>query len=139
MSKQQEAQRLLVPEKAVFLVTIGEDGRPDTRAMAVVETEGLKTIWMMTGKSSDKYRQLLKNPNCMLYATEMEDDANYLELRLWGRMELLDDAASRARAWRDQYLHYFPAGQGDPGLVVLKFTADTGVLQTLGGKEKVSF
>ena len=139
MSKEQEAQRLLGPEKATFLVTTGEDGRPDVRAMAVVEAEGLKTIWMMTGKCSDKYRQLSKNPACLIYATELADTADYLELRLWGTMELLDDAASRARAWRDDYACYFPEGQADPNLCVLKFTADSGMLQTRAGKEKISF
>ncbi len=131
------SKRLLEPGKPVFLVTIGEDGQPNVRAMATVNVEGL-CIWMLTGKSSDKYRELLRRPESMLYATDLEDGAGYLELRLWGRMELLDDAASRAQAWRDEYRCYFPGGQDDPNLGVLKFTADSGVLQTQAGKEKLT-
>lgn len=138
MTKQQDALRLLTPDKPTFLVTTGEDGRPDVRAMAVIETEGLKTIWMMSGKSSDKYKQLAKNPACLIYATDMDDTEGYMELRLWGKMELLDDAASLDRAWRDEYAVYFPEGKKDPNVVVLKFTADSGMLQTLSGKEKLS-
>lgn len=138
MSKQKEAERLLESGKAIFLVTTGEDGRPDARAMAPVEAEGLKTIWMMTGKCSDKFRQLSKQADCMIYATDPDDTQNYLELRLWGRMELLDDQASRARAWRDEYTCYFQEGKDDPNLCVLKFTADSGTLQSQSGKEKLA-
>ena len=134
----EQAIRLLEPGKPVFLVTIGEDGRPDARAMATVKVETCKTVWMLTGKNSDKYRELLRRPESMLYATDLEDGAGYLELRLWGRMELLDDAASRAQAWRDEYCCYFPGGQDDPNLCVLKFTAESGVLQTMAGKKKLT-
>lgn len=138
MSRQDEAKRLLTPEKPVFLITLGENSRMDARAMAVAGTEGLKTVWMMTGKSSDKYRQLSKNQNCLLYVTDLEDDQDYLELRLWGRMELLDDPETRARFWRDDYSCYFPEGQNDPNLVVLKFVTESGILQTQNGKEKLN-
>lgn len=138
MSRQDEAQRLLGPEKAAFLITIDENGRPDARAMAVAAAEGLKTLWMMTCKLSDKYRQLSKNPQCMIYATEMEDDVNYLELRLWGRMEFSDEAEIKNRLWRDDYLPYFPGGKDDPNLGLLKFTTEAGSLQTPTGKEKLS-
>lgn len=138
MNTQQEAGRLLAPMKTVILITTGEDGRPDARAMAVVLAEGLKTVWMATGKCSDKYRQLKRNPEALLYATDQEDTEKYLELRLWGRVELRDDAEFRARAWRDEYLQYFPGGKDDPNLAVLKFTATSGVLQTQMGKEKLA-
>ena len=138
MNKQEEAQKLLGPEKAIFLITIGEDGRQDARAMAAVKAEGLKTIWMMTCKLSEKYRQLSKNPDCLIYATALEDNQDYLELRLWGRVELFDDAETKARTWHDEYTVYFPGGKDDPNLGVLKFTATSGTLQTQEGKQKLS-
>lgn len=138
MSAKEDAKRLLKSGSTVFLVTVGEDGQPDARAMATVQNEGLKTIWMLTGKSSDKHRELSRNPRCLIYATDLEDTQSYLELRLWGEMELLDDAASRAQAWREDYLHYFPGGKDDPELCVLKFTAASGSLQTMTGKEKLT-
>ncbi len=132
-----KATRLLEPEKTVFLVTTGEDGQPNVRAMSTARSD-FQIIWMLTNKFSDKYRELAKRPKCMVYATELEDLSNYLELRLWGRMELLDDPASRALAWRDEHLAHFPGGKDDPNLCVLKFTADSGVLQTQAGKEKLT-
>ncbi len=136
MGAKEDAVRLVSPGNTVYLVTVGADGQPDARAMMPVECEGLKTVWMVTGKSCDKSRQLAQNPNCLLYATDPDDTENYLELRLWGSMELLDDAASRARAWREEYLQYFPGGKDDPEVCVLKFTAASAALQTMAGKEK---
>lgn len=136
MSAKDNAKRLLEAGSTVFLVTAGDDGQPDVRAMATVANEGIMTVWMLTGKCSDKYRELSRNSQCLLYATDLEDTESYMELRLWGEMEVLDDAASRARFWRDDYQCYFPAGKDDPNLCVMKFTAASGVLQTSTGKEK---
>lgn len=136
MSTKEDAKRLLQPGSTVFLVTIGDDGQPDVRAMMPVKCEGIKTVWMLTGKCSDKYRELTRNPQCLVYATDLEDTESYMELRLGGSMELLDDAASRAEAWRDDYQCYFPGGKDDPNLCVLKFTAVSGVLQTRSAKDK---
>ncbi len=136
MGAKEEAVRLINPGSTVILVTTGEDGRPDARAMMPVVCEELKTVWMVTGKNCDKYQELSRNAQCMIYATDPDDTENYLELRLWGAMELLDDAESRARTWRDDYLQYFPGGKDDPNVCVLKFTATSGALQTAKGKEK---
>ena len=71
----------------------------------------------------------------MIYATDLEDTEAYLELRLRGTVEILEDAESRAAAWQDDYLCYFPGGKDDPNLRVLKFTAKSGSVQTAEGKE----
>ena len=136
MSKIEDATRLLAPGGTTFLVTNGDDARPDVRAMSPVKCDGLKTIWMLTGKCSAKYRELSRDPRCLLYATDFQDTEEYLEIRLWGTVELLDDAASRAAAWQDEYACYFPGGKDDPNLCVLKFVADSGELQTRKSKEK---
>ncbi len=133
----EKAKRLLEPEKTVFLASIDENGRPNVRAMSVVKSD-IPTVWMLTDKSSDKSRELAKRPKCMLYAAELEDMANYIELRFWGKVDILDDPASRAIAWRDEHLEHFPGGRDDPNLRVLKFTAESGLLQSMAGREKLS-
>lgn len=138
MGVKEDAKRLVEAGSVVFLVTIGDDGQPDARAMATTGCEGIKTVWLLTGKCSAKYRELSRNPRCLLYATDPDDTETYLELRLWGDMELLDDPASRALAWREEYLCYFPGGKDDPNLCVLKFTATSGTLQTRESKEDFS-
>lgn len=139
MNNKEGIKSLLAPDKMIFLITTGTDGRPDVRAMAPAQCEEVKTVWMLTCKQSEKYSQLRQNPQCLLYATVSEDSQEYLELRLWGRIELLDDAATRTKIWRDDYAIYFPGGKDDPNLCVLKFTADSGTVQTQTGKEKIIF
>lgn len=136
MEARKNAMRLLEPGKTIFLVTAGEDGLPDARAMAPVQCDGDKTVWMLTGKCSDKYRQLSKDPRCLIYATDFDDTEEYHEIRLWGAVEILDDADSRASAWVDDYACYFPAGKDDPNLCVLKFTAASGTVQTRTAKDR---
>ena len=136
MSAKEDAKRLLEPGSTVFLVTVGDDGQPDARAMSTAKCESLNTVWMLTGKCSDKFRELSRNPRCLLYATDLDDTKSYLELRMWGEMELLDDDASRAQTWVEDYRCYFPGGKDDPNLCVLKFTATSGTLQTISSKEK---
>ncbi len=67
-----KAKCLLEAEKTVFLVSAGEDGQPNVRAMSIVKSD-FQSIWMLTDKSSDKHRELAKRPKCMLYATELTD------------------------------------------------------------------
>lgn len=136
MGTKEDAIRLISPGSTVFLVTTGDNSQPDARAMMTVECEGLKKVWMITGKNCDKYQELSQNAHCLIYATDLDDTENYMELRLWGTMELLDDAESRACTWRDDYLQYFPGGKDDPNLCVLKFTTASGALQTAKDKEK---
>ncbi len=136
MIKTEDAARLLNWERPIILVTNSDDG-PDARAISAVKHDGIKTVWMVTGKSSDKFRELSKDPHCLIYATDSDDTGDYLELRLRGTIELLDDAESRATVWRDEYACYFPAGKDDPNLCVLKFTTDSVTMQTIA--EKKSF
>ncbi len=130
-----QAERLVAPMGTVFLATNGDGGFPDVRAVSPTRSEGIETIWMLTASCSDKYKELEKDPRCTIYATDLEDTDTYLELRLRGTIELPEDAESRASAWKDEYLCYFPGGKDDPNLRVLKFTTKSGSVQTAEGKE----
>lgn len=131
-----QAERLVAQMCPVYLATNGDGGFPNVRAMSPTRSDGLATLWFLTGADNDKYGELSKDSRCMVYATDPEDTDAYLELRLRGTMEILKDAESRAFAWTtDEYLHYFPGGKDDPNLRVLKFTAKSGSVQTIDSKE----
>lgn len=139
MSVKERAEKLLASMGTTFLATHGPDGHPNVRALSVLKYEGLKTAWFMTGDSCDKIKELQKNPKCMVYATTMEDNKDYTELRLWGTVEILNDVETRSALWREEYSCYFPQGKDDPTLRVLKFTASSGAIQSSEGPEKLSF
>lgn len=121
------------------MATYGENNYPNIRAMEATQSEGLRVLWFITGANADKTKELQKNPKCTVYSTTMEDNQNYVEIRLYGSVEILNDSASRAANWKEGYKAYFPGGKDDPSLRVLKFTTHSGTLQTAEGIEKLDY
>lgn len=138
MGSKERAKKLLGEMCTIYLATLKDDGLPDVRAISATKSEGLETIWMISGQEERKSKELTKNPNCMVYTTAMQDDEHYVELRLWGTAELLTDTASRQTAWHEAYNDYFK-DINDPTIQVIKFTAKTGTITTEKRMEEISF
>jgi general stress protein 26 len=119
----QEALSLANHSGIVMLGTNGDDGIPNIKAMIKMENEGLKTVWLSTNTSSRRVAQLLRDPNSCLYFVDME---KWMGLMLVGEIEVLQDAESRQRLWREGYERYYPLGVDDPDYTVLRFTAQWG-------------
>lgn len=119
----QQALALADCANIVMIGTNGDDGVPNIKAMIKMENEGLKTVWLSTNTSSRRVAQLLRNPKACLYFVDME---KWMGLMLVGEIEVLQDAASRQRLWRDGCERYYPLGVNDPDYTVLRFTARQG-------------
>ena len=63
------------------------------------------------------------NPKACIYFCDAE---GFKGMMLRGTMEVLTDAASKERIWRDGDEQYYPGGVTDPNYCVLKFTATDG-------------
>ena len=107
----------------VMLGTNGDDGTPNIKAMLKMENEGLKTVWMSTNTSSRRVGQLRRDPRACLYFIDME---KWMGVMLVGGVELLQDAESRQRLWREGFEKYYSLGVNDPDYTVLRFTARWG-------------
>ena len=107
----------------VMLGTNGDDGTPNIKAMLKMENEGLKTVWMGTNTSSRRVEQLRRDPRACLYFIDME---TWMGVMLVGETELLQDAESRQRLWREGFEKYYPFGVNDPDYTVIRFTARWG-------------
>ena len=57
------------------------------------------------------------------------------EFRLFGKVELLSDAASRRKVWRDDFIEHFPNGVDCPTMVVLRFETDHGMYDNYGNEQ----
>ncbi len=119
----QQALALADHANIVMIGSNGDDGVPNIKAMIKMENEGLKTVWLSTNTSSRRVAQLLRNPKACLYFVDME---KWMGLMLVGEIEVLQDAASRQRLWRDGCERYYPLGVNDPDYTVLRFTARQG-------------
>jgi general stress protein 26 len=118
-----EALKLVESSEIAMLTTVDGEGYPNTRAMIRMETEGLKTTWFSTNTSSRKIGHLAANPRACVYFVDFE---KWMGLMLVGSTEILRDAESRKRLWRDGFEKYYPKGVDDPDYSVLRFTAHRG-------------
>ena len=137
MNGLERAEKLFDTMGAFFLATLRKDGTPDVRAISAVKADGLRTIWMISGDGTNKATEVAANPRCMIYATTMDDDADYAEVRLWGRCDILRDAATIDSIWLDVYDAYFPAGKNDPNVRVFRFTTESGYFTTQEGRVEI--
>jgi len=119
--------QMLDKEMFVSLATFGTDDYPDVRVLVVSANDGVETIWFSTGTDSSKIAQLRKNPKAAIYGYDMEA---MVEFRLFGTVELLSDAASRRKVWKDDYTQHWPDGVDSPDMIVLRFNTDHGVFDS---------
>lgn len=107
----------------VMLGTNGAEGYPNIRALIKMENEGLKKIWLSTNTSSQKVAQLKKISKACVYFVDFD---KWMGLMLVGTTEILQDAESKKRLWREGFGKYYPQGVNDLDYSVLRFTAQWG-------------
>ena len=126
----------LVERAQIAMVgSIGLEGDPQIKAMIKAEHEGLKTIWFSTNTSSEHVAQFRKDPRACVYFAEWADEP-WRGVTLGGRVEILQDHASRERLWEDGCERFYPQGVDDPDYTVLRFTADWGKLYQYRNKTR---
>ena len=111
-----------VQEHSVFvLATAGEGGAPRMRWMGALLLEEPFTLYMACGANSRKMDQVRANPQAQL----MFQNAQFSEVvTLFGECEVTDDAEMKQRLWDSlPAMEQYFKGPDDPGLGVLKFTA----------------
>ena len=109
--------------------TFGANGWPNVRVLLVTVTDGVDAIWFATENTSSKIAELTANPKAIIYGYEPEQ---MLEFRLFGKVELLTDAASRKKIWKDEYIEHFPDGIDSPNMVVMRFDTESGAYDCYG-------
>ena len=102
------------------LCYIDKDGFPVTRAMLKPrERHGLHEFYFTTNTSSEKVSALRSKPNASIYFV---DRRFFRGVSLAGMAEILDDAATKERIWRDGDEQYYSKGVTDPDYCVIKIT-----------------
>ena len=112
-------------DKAVNTIvnSVDEEGYPISRAMLSVRKRvDLKEFYFSTNTPTNKVQQFRANSKASIY---FFDSSRYIGCLLKGNMQVLDDMESRKIVWRIGDEAYYPGGIEDPGMVVLKFTAES--------------
>lgn len=107
-----------------FVGSVDDGGFPQVKAMLAPRgREGLRVFRFSTNVSSMRVAQFRRNGAACLYFC---DPRTFRGLLLTGTMEVLEDAASRRRVWREGDERYYPGGVDGPDCCALRFTARTG-------------
>ena len=106
------------------LCYVDKNGFPVTRAMLKPrERNGLREFYFTTNTSSEKVNALRNNPKTSIYFV---DRRFFRGVSLAGIAEILEDAATKERIWRDGDEQYYSKGVTDSDYCVIKITVQKG-------------
>ncbi len=100
-----------------MMTTAAGDGSFDSRPMATQKTEFDGTVWFLTRGESGKVAEIADDSHVsLLYADP--GDSKYVSLK--GRASTSHDRAKIHELWNPMYKAWFPQGEEDPAITVLK-------------------
>lgn len=118
------ANTLVEKSTRSFIGSIDKDGYPNVKVMlSPREHYGVKEFFFTTNTHSLRVKQYKKKPKACIY---FFDGRFYRAVMLKGKMEVLQDQATKDRMWREGDDLYYKLGVTDPDYCVLHFTAESG-------------
>jgi len=114
-------QELLEEFGVAMLVTRTPHGELRGRPMALAEAETDGTLWFITGRHSAKVDELAKDNRV---AVTMQSSTKFVSVS--GKATAVEDRAHVARLWKVEYKVWFPGGQDDPEIVLLRLDGAAG-------------
>ena len=98
-----------------------QTGINNTRPMAVIDVDGNGNIWFFANQQSNKIKDIEKDSNVHLVFAHPGKDS-YLDLK--GRASVEKDRQSIEEKWNPIVKAWFPNGQNDPDLCLIKVKTD---------------
>ena len=112
---------LLKEIHVAMLTTIGDNGSLHSRPMATQNTPFTGEVVFLTGDDSGKADEIKHDAQVSLCYS----DAKSSFVTLSGRASLSNDRALIAALWNPMYKSWFPQGESDPSIRVLRVHVDT--------------
>lgn len=100
-----------------MMVTAAQDGSFDARPMATQKTDFDGTVWFLTPVESGKVGEIQHDSHVTLVYS---DPGRNSFVSAKGRAEISRDRAKIHELWNPMYKAWFPAGEDDPHIAVLK-------------------
>ena len=102
-----------------MLTTAGTDGSFDARPMATQEAEFDGTVWFLTHGESGKVAEIADDAHVSLLYS---DTGNSKYVTAKGRASVSKDKTKIHELWNPMFKAWFPGGEEDPSISVLKVT-----------------
>ena len=103
--------------KFAMLTTVDEKGTLDSRPMATQKTEFDGTLWFLTAQDTRKVDEIAAHSNVALVYAD-PGNASYVTVK--GRAAVALDKAKIHELWNPMYQAWFPQGENDPQIRVLR-------------------
>ena len=103
--------------RIAMMTTAAADGSFDTRPMATQKTEFDGTVWFLTRQDSGKVHEIADDTHVSLIYAD-PSDAKYVSAK--GRASVSRDRAKIHELWNPMYKAWFPEGEEDPSIAVLR-------------------
>ncbi|WP_263385150.1 pyridoxamine 5'-phosphate oxidase family protein [Granulicella arctica] len=104
--------------RITMMATVASDGSIDSRPMATQKTDKFDgTVWFLTRHDSGKVREIEEDAHVTL-AYANPSDSVYVSAK--GRAKVSQDKAKIHELWNPMYKAWFPGGEDDPAITVLR-------------------
>ena len=113
----QKLKSLVEDIKMAMLVTANADNELKARPMGTAEVDEDGNIWFFTNEFSEKVKEISFNNEVMVnYASPSAN--SYVAIN--GNASLVNDPAKVKKLWNPLYKVWFPKGEDDPAIILLK-------------------
>ena len=114
---------LITDIRFAMLTTVCPDGSLDSRPMATQKAKFDGSIWFLTRADSRKVDEVAEDSHVSLAYVDA-DDAKYVALK--GRGHVSNDRARIKELWHPAHKAWFPQGEDDPQIRVLRVDVTEG-------------
>jgi len=114
---QEKISELVKGIHIAMMTTVAKDGTMSSRPMAVQDEPFAGTLWFLTRNTSDKVEEIATDQHVTLTFAEPKD-SKYITLK--GRASTQQDRAKIKELWNPMYKAWFPGGEDDPEITVLR-------------------
>jgi general stress protein 26 len=114
-------QDLIKDTRIAMLTTAGEDGKLYSRPMATQGTRFQGEVWFLTRQDSGKVNEIRHDAHVNI-AYANPKDSSFVSLS--GRAQVSKDRAKIHELWNPLYKAWFPKGEDDPEITLLKVTVE---------------
>ena len=114
---QEKIAELIKGIHIAMLTTVAKDGTMSSRPMGVQNEPFDGTLWFLTRSTSEKVDEIEQDQHVTLSFAE-PSDSKYLSLK--GRARVSQDRGKIKELWSPMYKAWFPKGEDDPEIAVLR-------------------
>lgn len=130
----QQFHEILTSFPRGMLVTRTREGNLRARPMAVAEVDRDETVWFTTAEQSGKIDEIDSDPHiCITF----QEGARFLSLT--GEAQLVHDRDRIRRLWSEAWRPWFPGGEDDPSLVLLRIVPYEGEFWDRSGLQGLKY